>query len=161
MGARGRAPTPTEILKRRGSWRGNSRPSEPKPQKTAPPKPRRLTKEQSAVWKQLVPELERLGVLSRIDGNALERYCTLWIRWRRASDFLEKYGESYPLKDNDGKVKCFMPFPQAAVVNKLSVLLLRLEQEFGLTPASRTRIQVTVEPEADAEGKGRFFKVCG
>lgn len=161
MGTRGPAPTPTEILKRRGSWRAGSRKGEPKPERSAPTKPRKLTKEQAAVWKQLVPELDRLGVLSRIDGNALERYCVLWVRWRRASEFIEKYGESYPLKTEDGGIKCFMPFPQASVVNKLSVLLLRLEQEFGLTPASRTRIQVQVEPEPDAEGKGRFFKITG
>ena len=120
-----------------------------------------MSKEAKAAWKQLAPNLRALGVLTKIDGNALARYCSLWTRWIRATQFVEQYGESYPLKNEDGKVKCFQQFPQVAVVNKLSVLLLRLEQEFGLTPSARSRINVDVPSEPDAQGKGRFFKVVG
>jgi hypothetical protein len=28
-----------------------------------------------AAWKQLLPQLQKMGILSRIDANALVRYC--------------------------------------------------------------------------------------
>lgn len=155
----GPAPTPTEVLKLRGSRRAAGRKNEPKPPNGAPPRPRWLSKEAKAAWKQLVPELDALGVLTKIDGNALARYCAMWVRWKRAADHLEKYGESYPLKDNEGKVKCFMPFPQAAVVNKLSIMLLRIEQEFGLTPASRSRLQIEV-PVREPSEETNYIKLA-
>jgi hypothetical protein len=36
-----------------------------------------------------------MGVLSRIDGNALARYCRLWSRWRKAEAFIDKNGKMY------------------------------------------------------------------
>lgn len=101
-----------------------------------------------------------MKVLTKIDGNALARYCQLWSRWIRAEQFLQKYGDTYPLKDESGNVRCFMPWPQVAIANKLSQSLTRLEQEFGLTPSSRTRIQTdcaqSFENAVDAETRAFF-----
>lgn len=98
------------------------------------------------VYRQVVADLKDMKVGKHPDRNALIRYSRLWVRWKQADVFLQKYGESYPIKNANGEVKCFMPFPQVSLVNKLSVLLLRLEQEFGLTPSARARINVEVKP---------------
>ncbi len=156
MGKRGPPRTPTSILKARGSWLVNHRDGEPIPESGSPPCPRWLSKPAKQVWRQVTQQLDQMGVLAKPDGNALARYCMLWIRWRQSAEFIGKYGESYPLKDNTGAVKCFQQWPQVAVVNKLSVLLLRLEQEFGLTPAARAGIHVIVPP-ADHPEKRKFF----
>ena len=37
--------------------------------------------------------------------------------------------------------------PQVSIANKLALALTRLEQEFGLTPSARARIDVKVEPK--------------
>ena len=37
-----------------------------------------LDEEAKLAWKLLLPQLERMDVLTRIDGNALARYCQLW-----------------------------------------------------------------------------------
>lgn len=162
MGLRGPTPTPTEILKRRGSREVAKRDREPRPEKGAPRCPAWLDKEAKAVWRQLVPQLEALGVVTKIDGNALARYCRLFVRWKQCDAFVRKYGESYIVKDEEGKqIKTCQQFPEVGIINRLGVQLLRLEQEFGLTPAARTRIQVTVEPPKQTEGKARFFRVCG
>lgn len=100
-----------------------------------------------------------MSVLSRIDGNALARYCRLWSRWKKVEQFIDKHGDTYPIKDDSGKIKCLMPFPQVAIAHKLAGLLGRLEQEFGLTPSARSRIAVPPRTGngASASGKSRFF----
>lgn len=160
MGLRGVPPTPSAILKLRGSRLAN-RPGEPQPEQKAPSCPSYLTKAERQVWRQLAKKLERIGVLTIVDQNALARYCVLFVRWRKACDFLEAYGTTQPVKDGNGNVKCFMHFPQVSEVNKLSVLLLRLEQEFGLTPSSRTRIVVNIPKPQPIDNKGRFFGQTG
>jgi P27 family predicted phage terminase small subunit len=142
MGRRGPAPLTTPMLKLRGSPRASMNRDEPAPRPGRPRCPRWLDKEAKRAWRELVPELEFMGVLARIDRYALTRYCQLWARWVKAEQFIQKYGETYPLKDENGKVKCFMPWPQAAVIATLSQQMMRLEQEFGLTPSARTRLRV-------------------
>ena len=113
---------------------------EPKP---SPGRPAWLDANAKSTSRPLVPELETMGVLTMIDRNALARYCRTWARWRKAEVFIDKHGEKYPLKDESGQPRCFQQWPQVAIANKLSQQLTRLEQEFGMTPASRTRIQLS------------------
>lgn len=172
MGARGPQPTPTAMLAARGSWRAKHRSAhgEPTPERITPPCPSYLDKAEKQVWRQLAKELAALGLLTRIDRNPLARYCVLFVRWRKACDFLAKYGTTYPLKAirpagkrEDGSqifeeyVKCFMPMPQVNEESNLRDGLLKLEREFGMTPAARTRIQVDL-PEDAASDKSRFFQ---
>ena len=148
MGARGPRPTPTPILKLRGSREADREATEPQPEQKRPRLPKWLDEEAKIVWKQVVPQLERMHVLTRIDGNALARYCQLFSRWKKAEQFIQKYGESYPLKDKDGNVKCFQQWPQVAIAHRLSLALTKIEAEFGMTPSGRSRITVpTKEPE--------------
>ena len=109
------------------------------------------------MWDHLVPLLEVMGVLTRIDGNALARYCRLWVRWRKAEAFIDDKGEIYPLKDNQGGVKCFVQWPHVSIAGKLAQQLTRLEQEFGMTPAARARVQVEQRSRLPVTGKSRFF----
>jgi P27 family predicted phage terminase small subunit len=103
------------------------------------------------VWAELVTILEAMGVLTSADAYSLTRYCQLLARWKRVEMFIQKYGETYTLTSAAGKVKCILPFPQVGIAQKLSMALTKLEQEFGLTPSARARIDVRVsflpEPE--------------
>jgi len=98
-----------------------------------------------------------MRVLTRIDANALTRYCQLWARWKKAELFVQKHGDVYPLKDESGRTKCLMPFPQVAIANKLAAQLTGLEQEFGMTPSARTRISVPVTPICHDPLRDRYF----
>ena len=160
MGRRGPAPTPTPILQLRGSRRVTKRRSEleAKGPPGTPDCPDWLDADAKAKWFQLVPRLEQMGVLTLVDEGAVARYCHLWVRWRAAEDFIKKHGEMYPIKDDKGRTKCVQPWPQVATANKLAMQLTRLEQEFGLTPAARTRIHVPRPAAPLDSSKARFFK---
>lgn len=158
MGARGPRPTPTEVLRLRGSWRANLNRGEPQPEPGPPERPEWLDADAAAAWDALAPRLEAMNLLTRIDGNALARYCVLWTHWRRAALFVDKYGTSYSIKDGNGRVKCIAQFPEVAQIHKLSVALSRLEVEFGLTPSARTRINVPVQPRETDPIKARYFQ---
>jgi len=160
MGRRGPAPTPTPILKLRGSKRVTRKREAGEvcgPEGT-PDRPDWLDDDAAKVWDHLVPMLDGMGVLTRIDGNALARYCRLWTRWRKAEAFIDDRGEMYPLKDDNGKVKCFAQWPQVAMASKLALQLTRLEQEFGMTPSARARIQLAPQKQEAGRGKARFFQ---
>jgi len=149
MSKPGPRPTPTGVLQLRGSWRAAGR-SDAAVKPSRPACPRWLGAEARKKWKQLVPELAKLGILTTVDREALARYCDTWALWRRMREHVEKYGVSYPLRTDDGEVKCFQQFPEVGAMHKLALLLGRLEAEFGLTPSARTRIDIEKPAEVPA-----------
>ncbi|MCA9312293.1 MAG: phage terminase small subunit P27 family [Phycisphaerales bacterium] len=158
MGRRGPAPTPTDILNLRGSWRANVNPDEPQPTKGRPERPEWLSEYAAAAWDQLVPELEAMGVLTTIDGHALAVLCQTWGRWRKADEFIQKHGETYTVRDEMGKVRLVKRFPQVAVASDCVRTLNRFFQEFGLTPSARSRITVR-DTQDDAFDKRSYLKL--
>lgn len=142
MGKRGPRPTPTKLLQLRGSKLATKDrlAKEAQGPEGLPEKPEWLDELAGRAWDYLVPLLQQMGVLTRIDGHALSRYCKLWSRWREAEAFIAKHGLMYPLKDDAGQPKCFQPWPQVSIANKLAQQLTRLEQEFGMTPSARSRL---------------------
>ncbi|MBI5289269.1 MAG: phage terminase small subunit P27 family [Chloroflexi bacterium] len=162
MGRRGPAPTPTNILKLRGSTLVTRKREtrEVKAPAGPPDAPAWLNPDARAAWDELLPMLEGMGVLARIDGRALSRYCHLWARWRKAEMFIAERGEMYPIKDDSGQVKCFQQWPQVAIAHRLAQQLTRLEQEFGMTPSARARLQLAPQSPEVTHGKARFFDAC-
>ena len=156
MGKRGPRPLPTAVLQARGSRRAKANKLEPEPPAGLPECPDWLSDDAKAVWSQITPILQKMGVLTIADGNALARYCTALAQWREAEMFLQKYGLTYPVKSGNGTVKCFFQWPQVAIVQKLSLVLTRLEQEFGLTPSARTRIEI--DPGFKPKRQSDFYR---
>ena len=124
MRKRGPKPTPTALLKLRGTFRKHRSKNEPRPEDgLLPDCPDWLDEQAKHAWAQVVPQLASMGVLSEIDGNALARYVTFWSRWKAAELFLAKNGSVYPLKDDEGKLKCLVQVPQVAIAHKLGMAL--------------------------------------
>jgi len=145
----------------RGSWRASRNPAEPQPERGRPRCPRWLDAYAKAAWRRLIPQLDRMGVLTRIDGNALTRYCRLWSRWRQAEEFLMKHGESFLAKDADGRVKGLVAYPQATLSARLAEQLLRLEQHFGMTPAARARLAAPQQEPQQDDVRSRYLRLGG
>ncbi len=150
MGIRGPKPVPLEILKIRNSRRAENNKTAPIPSQRKPRLPAWLDDDAKKCWRNVASQLRMMGVLTRVDENALARYCQLWARWKRAELFIQKYGNTYPLKDNEGAVKCFQQFPEVAIAHRLALALTKMEAEFGMTPSSRSRIHVDVQPQASS-----------
>lgn len=108
------------------------------------------------MWRYLAPRLKTMQVLTKLDRPALARYCQVWSRWVKAEKFLLQFGETYPYKDDRGQVRLFMPWPQAAIAARLSQQLLKLEQEFGLTPSARTSLNTAA---CGVGGRGGYVGV--
>lgn len=152
MGKRGPAKTPTEVLKKKGSWRGKARAKkEPSSPSANIRVPKEMTKDARKVWRQMLPKLQTMRVMTEADVNALARYCELLVRWWKANDFLQEHGDTYPIYETDAhgnrRIKYVQQFPQVSIVRNLSATLLRLEQEFGLTPAARASLDVTASKD--------------
>lgn len=102
-----------------------------------------------------------MGVMTRVDGDALARYVVIWNQWRTCVNWVKEHGFSYVTKDRDGTPAGARAWPQAKLSIQLSTQLLRLEEQFGLTPAARSRISVeAVAPQVERKkdsGKARFF----
>lgn len=90
----------------------------------------------------MVPELERLGLLTTIDVAALIGYCQSWARFVEAEKFL---------KDNDSIFitdKGYMgQVPQVGMSQKYLKLCQSFMTEFGFTPSSRGRMSIPGVPE--------------
>jgi len=156
MGKRGPKPTPTATLKIRGSWRGKSRQAEPAPEGRAV-KPRWVKKLAAKKWDELRPQLDAMGVLSKIDAGALARYCDTWAWWRATRDWLEKNGEFYEAVNKSGD-EYTAQYPQVNLCLKLAQQLSKLEAEFGLTPSARTNMQAVKSlGKGNKDLKKRFF----
>ena len=88
------------------------------------------------IWNRLLPLLANQGVLTDADIAPFERYCFLWQAWKDLA-------KAKPLDINK--------------LMKIESGFSKLEQQFGLTPASRPNIKATKNVEKD--NTKRFFKV--
>jgi P27 family predicted phage terminase small subunit len=137
MGQRGRAPSPTNVR----LLHGETRPSrvnrnEPQPREEHPDPPDWLTKEARQVWDRTVAELDHMGLLHAADTDSLVCYVNAVTTYARAQKMLDLGGV---MIERDGKA---VRNPAHIVVLQNAVLINRFAREFGLTPSSRTGIQV-------------------
>ena len=160
MGKRGPKRTPTAKLKLLGSRRAAERePYEPQPE-GVPECPDFIKGDAKECWNRVLPQLLAMNCATAIDQNSLARYCQMWARWLKAEAFIEKYGETYPLKNSDGSVKCFQQYPQVSIANRLNLSLCKIEAEFGMTASARAGL--AVPPKSDVDDiDDKYFKVTG
>lgn len=154
MGQRGPAPKPTALKTLAGN--PGKRPlntREPRPTAQPPRCPSWLALAAKREWRRVVPELERLGLLTLIDMAALAAYCQSYARWQQAEMALAAGGLSVELTriDHDGNevVYAIQSRPEVAVSQKERQLMKAFLAEFGLTPASRGRLSLPETPVAD------------
>ena len=156
-------PTPTALKIAKGN--PGKRPLnllEPQPSRQLPACPDYLPEGAKAAWNSLVPELCRIGVLTKIDMNLVERYCLTFHWWREAVVFVLANGKDLVVTDpNSGEVKGVVPSPYPKRISGYAAELLRMEQEMGMTPSSRTKIHVSAEDsEDDLEAQIRSMRIA-
>lgn len=150
MGARGPQPKPSALKQAQGTYRPD-RATANEAQAVGKPKcPAWLNKDQKAEFRRVVKLLDQIGLVGAVDANVLTRYAILWMRWREAEAMVDKLGEAFPIRDDDGKVRSFKRSPYATAALELAGQLHRLESALGMNPSARSRINV----DAPASGDG-------
>lgn len=125
---RGPKPTPTALKKLAGNPGKRALPkNEPEPAGLVA-RPDWLNVGARKVWEEYAPRLERLGLLTELDGDTLGQWCTLAAEFRAS--------------------------PEEMSANRIA-RMDALQQRFGMDPGSRTRIQV--KPKEPMNDEARFF----
>ena len=143
--ALGRTPKPSGLRRLQGNPGHRPLPkAEPKPRPICPHRPQWLVGEARKEWERIAPELRRLGLLTTVDRAALAAYCQNYARWVKAEEFLS--ANDWTFTTDNGYIQ---QRPEIGIAHKAMALMKAFCQEFGLTPASRTRISVPEPPKGD------------
>jgi P27 family predicted phage terminase small subunit len=116
--------------------------AEPIPPEGVPDCPEHLSEEARAEWHRLVDTLVGMGVITIVDRAVLAAYCQAYGRWVEAEQKLRETPVLF--KTPSGYVQ---QSPWLNIANRQMELMGRYMAEIGLTPASRSRIVATVNPE--------------
>jgi P27 family predicted phage terminase small subunit len=150
---RGRKPEPTALKLLRGNP-GKRKPpvNEPTPAAWSSIEPPDwLAPDAREEWLRLAPVLERLGVITETDQQALTGYCETWATWKHATQQLRKYG--MVIKGRDGDLPIISPFVKIA--HNATVQMRAYLIEFGMTPSSRPKVHaVKQEPTKASKWAG-------
>jgi len=135
---RGRKPKPTAIRLLEGSRITRREPNAPRG-KLVPPD--HLSDIAKQAWQQAVKILNDIGVLSTADAFALELFCESYAAYREAGEEVKKFGKV--LKSPKGYL---YQSPFVGMKNTAHEQCLKLLNEFGMTPVSRSRLAVVGGP---------------
>ncbi len=147
MATRGRKPKPTALKLLEGN--PGKRPlneHEPKPPKGTIRCPTWLEAEAKKEWRRLAPSLEAMGVLTTADITAFAGYCQAYARWKEAEEFISQHGSIF--QTPSGYVQ---QVPQLSIAQQNLKIMQSFCSEFGLTPATRSRIIANTGEKTDAE----------
>ena len=157
MAIRGRKNKPTNLKVLEGNPGKRPLPeNEPKPKPIPPHCPTWLNAEAKRMWKKLAPELDRMGLLTTVDGEAFAAACQSYGIWVECEKYFKKkdpetgkpYGRTYEYT-NKADATNIVERPEVKIGQKAIAEFRAFCSEFGLTPSSRTRIEVKADKEED------------
>lgn len=99
-----------------------------------------LNKENSIAlkeWKRIAPELLEANVLTKIDRTAIVAYCMCYQRWIQAEEAIKIDG----LVSYSEKSRTIYQSPYVSISNQALIQMRAFMAEFGMTPATRGKIQ--------------------
>jgi P27 family predicted phage terminase small subunit len=135
----GRKPLPTHLKVVKGTARPHRlNKDEPRPPVAVPLPPPHLDDRARAKFTEIAEMLARYGVMTELDAGALARYAVIWCRWTDAEAEVKRRGPV--VKTEAGNI---VQNPFLAVANKCVLQMGQIESEFGMTPASRSRIRAS------------------
>ena len=152
MGKRGPAPEPSILKYLKGNpSKGTLNGDEPTPELLGAsfPPPPTLEGKAVEVWRDMVIRLSSMRVLTQADVPTLTRYCIEAVLYLACYEKVKIAGEEYTHWEpdpnrSDGKlrIKYTQVAPWATQMNRHHAAMLRIEQEFGMTPSSRSQVNV-------------------
>ena len=161
MGRRGPLPTPTPILRMRGSWLVNQRKDEPEIEPAQPVCPPELVGDERRMFRRIARHLHKQRVVCREDGDAIMRYVRFAAEFNRLSTAVRIGGAVMLVKNRDGEVCDAKVAPAFKAMMNAALLINKHAEILGLGPAYRARIQKLKDTKerADGDEKAAFFKI--
>jgi P27 family predicted phage terminase small subunit len=162
MGKRGPAPTPTELLRQRGSKLAKGRANEVAPEKLDPeglPQPPDWLNIDAAVhWQKLGHELARMGLLTQLDQLSLAMLCDKLSMYCAAKACISRGGkwdvtEMVVSSESGGNYQA----PEVGICNKAWDAIVTLCKQYGMTPSSRVGLSVDKKSGKVVDAKSKFF----
>jgi P27 family predicted phage terminase small subunit len=149
MGSRGPRPQPKALALLKGTYRPDRGAANPAmPVAELPSCPPHLDEEAKKEWRRVSRLLLNLGLLTKIDRAALAAYCVCWSRWVEAEGQLKEQGLMVKSPNGFDQVN-----PYLSVANKALEQMRGFASEFGLTPATRSRVEALPVPRASEDAK--------
>lgn len=137
MGLRGPRPQPKALSLLKGTYRKDrGAMNQPEPVPEMPSCPPHLDDEAKKEWRRIGKILLVCGLLSKIDRAALAGYCQAWSDWVTAREHLKS--EGLMTKRLTGHQQ---PSPWLSISNKALEQVRAFGAEFGLSPATRSRVE--------------------
>lgn len=162
----GRKPQPTHLKLVKGNTRKDrTNQSEPKPPTGMPTRPAYLASNPSrAAWARFSKILADMGVLTIADGDALGRMCEVYAQVQALQRDVNDLGHTYEAErrvdketgqpiDGTGTIKAR---PEVAMLSDADRRLRAYLTDFGLTPASRSKVSAVPGDQA-GKAKDEFF----
>jgi P27 family predicted phage terminase small subunit len=108
-----------------------------------------------AEWKRISPHLERLGLISELDRAMLVGYCTAWADLEWAEKRIAALNDGDPTGERGRIWDTPSGYKQISVLmqirNRALEQLKTFSAEFGLSPASRSRVTAS-DPQLTLPG---------
>lgn len=109
-------------------------------------------------WHRIVDELAENGIMTNLDRAALVAYCEFWESYVTSAEKVKKMGVT--LTTSNGNI---VENPYFSMKKRAAELMHKFLIEFGMTPASRTRISANggtplgKNKPKDSEDEEKFF----
>jgi P27 family predicted phage terminase small subunit len=150
MGKRGKRPEPTVLKIAKGNpGKRALNENEPRPPADEIAPPDWVVGKSREKWDELIPKLVAMGVMTNADIDTIARYCTMHEQYLKYLDQVRRGLDVLVMRDDAGRVKYMQSTPAATMMTKLAASMLRIEQEFGLTPSARSQISAAPPKHQD------------
>lgn len=137
----GPPPKPTHIKLVEGNpGRRPLNDKEPKPPRGIPKCPPHLSERARGLWKKIGPHLDKMGVLTIADGTALELMCEAYAEYWECREVIIAGGATFTSETLAGGLM-ERARPQVAMQADAWRRVLSMLAQFGLTPASRSKVK--------------------
>lgn len=143
----GRNKIPTKLKIVKGTYRKErENKNEPEYKIEIPDYPKHLTTRARKEWKRMSVVLFNMGLLTSVDMAALAAYCQLYGRWAEAESMLKKKGQKLVITTISGNE---IQNPLIGIANTSLKLMKDCLIEFGMTPASRSKVSAKKEKKVE------------
>ncbi|MGJ0625550.1 phage terminase small subunit P27 family [Xenorhabdus bovienii] len=142
-----KTPTHLRLVKGNPSKRPINK-NEPQPEKRVPPTPKHFTKQGKYWFKRLSEQLLGIGVLTELDGKALEMLVDAYVDYRKVKEALDNSEVTKAITTTTGDAR-IKPSDFLAECREGRKEIRGWLQEFGMTPASRTKVSISESDKSD------------